>query len=334
MKKILSVFLISIFLLGAHSAQALGNLFDDVGSGTRYSEAINFIAGEGVVKGYEDGTYKPLRKINRAEFTKIIIEAKYPDKASGTGCFNDVGDEWFAKYVCYAKNRSVVKGNPDGTFRPGSEINTAEAYKIVFATMLDKPIYDEGGDWYEKYLEYAKANDLDFSSRLDPSHAVTRGEMAEMIYLVLKNNEVGEYEGAILDLVNEERRKEGLTELKYNKVLEKASYLHAKDMFDNSFFSHVNKKQEDPATRMEKYYEGRNWTAYEVGENIWEWEKPSSYDAEKLADEAVHGDFGWMQSSEHRANILNPNFTELGIGYFRAPDGKIFFVQNFGMIKF
>ena len=333
MKKILSIACGLVFVFGVLTPSVFAS-FTDVQSRTKYQEAINYISDLGIVKGYEDGTYKPLKKINRAEFTKIIIEAKYPDKASGSDCFGDVGDEWFAKYVCYAKSKGIVKGNPDGTFRAGSEINTVEAYKIVFTTMLNDPTYDEGGEWYERYLEYAKANNLNFSSRLDASHAVTRGEMAEMIYLVLQNNEVGKHEQAILDKVNKERRKEGFVELKYNKILEKTAYLHAKDMFDNSFFSHVNKQQEDPAARMGKYYEGRNWTAYEVGENIWEWEKPSSYDADQLTDEVIYGDFGWMQSSEHRANILNPNFRELGVGYFRTPAGEVFFVQNFGMIGF
>ncbi len=333
MKKLLSIVCGLVFVFSVLTPSASAS-FADVKSRTRYREAINHIADLGIVKGYEDGTYQPLKNINRAEFTKIIIEAKYPGKAVGSDCFGDVGNEWFAKYVCYAKGKGIVEGNPDGTFRAGSEINTAEAYKIVFATMLDSPVYDESGEWYEKYLEYAKANDLDFSSSLNASHAVTRGEMAEMIHLVLLNNEVGEHEQAILDIVNEERRKEGLAELKYNKVLEKVAYLHAKDMFENNFFGHINNKREDPTARMEKYYEDRNWVNYKVGENIWEWEKPSSYEVDHLTNEVIYGDFGWMQSDEHKDNILSPDFKELGVGYYKTPNGKVFFVQNFGRIEF
>lgn len=308
--------------------------FTDVGSGSQYAEAINAISEAGIVKGYDDGTYKPLKKINRAEFTKIIIEAKYPGKAQGTNCFNDVNDEWFAEYVCYARNRSIVKGNPDGTFRPGSEINTAEAYKIVFEAMLNDPNYDESGEWYDKYLEYAKVYDLDFSNNLEPLHAVTRGEMAQMIYLVLEYNKVGEYQEAILDLVNEARAEEDLDPLTYNKLLEKTAYLHAKDMYENDFFSHVSPSGTDPQERMKQYYEDRHWTFYQVGENIWEWEDPVSYNVEELTEEVMNGDSGWMQSPEHRANILNSKYQELGVGYYKAPSGKVFFVQNFGVIEF
>lgn len=337
MKKILSLFLLLIFFAPATYAVSDGNtserIFTDVGTGSQYAEAIHTIAEAGVVKGYDDGTYKPLKKINRAEFTKIILEAKYPGKASGSACFTDVKDEWFAPYVCYAKSRSVVKGNPDGSFRPGSEINTAEAYKIVFEALLSEPNYDESGEWYQRYLEYAVANDLDFSEQLEPLHAVTRGEMAQMIYLVLEHNKIGDHEKAVLSLVNAERKKEGLDPLTYNKVLEKTAYLHAKDMYDNNFFDHVNPRGVDPQGRMKQYYEGRNWTSYQVGENIWEWEKPSSTTPSQIADEVMYGDYGWMQSPQHRANILDPNFRELGVGYYKAPNGKIFFVQNFGIIE-
>ncbi len=338
MKKILGFLLVCI--LGTASAFAISEketterVFSDIGSGTAHSEAILDLYSRGIIRGYEDGTFKPLKKINRAEFTKIIIEANFPGKALGQKCFSDVKDEWFAPFVCFAKGRSIVKGDPSGNFRPGNDINTAEAYKIVFETMLKNPIYDTKGEWYQRYLEYAEALSLAFSEDLNPTMSVTRGEMAEMIYLILQNNEIGEYEQAILDLTNVERKKMGLDPLSYNKILEKTAYLHAKDMHQRDFFSHVNPDGEDAEERMKPYYEDRQWTSRLTGENIWEWEKPISYNATDLAADVMNGNFGWMQSPAHRDNILNPNFLELGVGYYRAKNGKVFFVQNFGGMGF
>lgn len=336
MKKILGFFLVCIF--GTMSAFAVsgteGQVFSDVGADTLHAKAILDLQSRGIIRGYEDGTFKPLKKINRAEFTKIIIEANFPGKALGKMCFNDVKDEWFAPYVCFAKNKNIVKGNPNGNFLPGNEINTAEAYKIVLETMLNNPIYDTKGEWYQRYMEYASAYNLEFSEELNPTAPVTRGEMAEMIYLVLQNNEIGEYEQAILDLVNIEREKMELDPLSYNKILEKTAYLHAKDMYQRNFFSHTNPDGVDAEERMKPYYENRRWTSRWTGENIWEWEKPTSYKVADLAAEAMNGDSGWMQSPAHRENILNPDFLELGVGYYRAKTGKVFFVQNFGGMGF
>jgi uncharacterized protein YkwD len=340
MKYIVS-FCLSFLFVVAPVAHAIS--FGDVGGGTKYSEAIYAIADRGIVQGYSDGTYKPLRKINRAEFTKIIIEAQFPGQASGASCFSDVGDEWFAKYVCFAKERGIVKGNPDGTFRPASEINTAEAYKIVLGTLIDEPVYHlvNGNEWYEKYLMYADTHSLSFSSQLNPSHLVTRGEMAEMIHLVLQNNEIGEYEQAVLDFTNVERKKVGLHELKYNKFLENTAYLHAKDMFERSFMDHVNRDGLDAEDRMHDYYtyeyqakDGRTFFEYLTGENLWMWEDVLSYDVSDLTYELFHGDSGWMKSEGHRSNILHPELKELGVGYYRAPNGNVYFVQNFGFVEF
>ena len=110
MKKALFFFAIVVIFLTSQATFALstGGDFSDVSGGTRYSEAINFIADQGIVQGYSDGTYKPIKKINRAEFTKIIIEAQFPGQAYGANCFSDVNDEWFAQYVCFAKLRVSI----------------------------------------------------------------------------------------------------------------------------------------------------------------------------------------------------------------------------------
>jgi uncharacterized protein YkwD len=334
MKKIFS--LLAVFtLIFTNAGGAFAATFSDVPTNYKYRDAIDYIAEKNIVQGYADGTYKPNQLINRAEFTKIIIGAKFPAQAVGSGCFSDVADEWFALFVCFAKDRNIVKGNPDGTFRPASNINTAEAYKIVLETFIENPIYDETGtQWYDKYLEYAGAYGLNFSGTLDASHNVTRGEMAQMIGLVLQNEEIGAYEKAVLDATNAERAKQGLPALIYNKVLEKAGYLHAKDMSDRDFFEHTNPDGRTAEDRVAQYYD-RNFKSYLVAENLWEWADSTAKNmpATELAGAAMNGAFGWMQSPTHRANILNPDLKELGVGFYKNSDGKVFYVQEFGAIE-
>ncbi|WP_367649686.1 CAP domain-containing protein [Paenibacillus sp. NEAU-GSW1] len=81
--------------------------------------------------------------------------------------------------------------------------------------------------------------------------------------------------------------------------------LKARDMRDNNYFSHTSPTYGSPGQMLTDF--GVEWTAY--GENI---------AAGQLTPEAVME--SWMNSPGHRANILNPNFTHLGVGYVPGND--------------
>lgn len=159
-----------------------------------YEEAIRFVQDEEIVQGYSDGSYRPNAPINRAEFTKIIVMAALPDE-SGENCFSDVKREWFATFVCTAKEKGLIGGYPDGTFKPAQNINVAEAAKIIaIAFNLE---LEAGGEWYEPY---AKA--LDKENAVPPSikqfdQLLTRGEMAAIIFAIEKSGGESEDEEGI-----------------------------------------------------------------------------------------------------------------------------------------
>ncbi|MFA6528726.1 MAG: S-layer homology domain-containing protein [Candidatus Gracilibacteria bacterium] len=156
--------------------------FSDV-DGHGNEEAILYLEDKGIVEGYADGTYGPDKSINRAEFLKILLESADVEVSDNSNCFPDVGDDWYAKYVCSAKDLDIVSGYPDGFFRPANDINLAEALKIVLET-YGFEIADSGGEWYEKYYDYAYDNELLDLIYINVSHELTRGEMAQLIYNV------------------------------------------------------------------------------------------------------------------------------------------------------
>lgn len=167
------------------SAQPQAAVFSDVSGSALNSDAIRYLKDQKIVTGYGDGTFKPERKINRAEFTKIVVESlgKTPEKR--TNCFLDVRDEWFSSYVCTAKAEGWIGGYPDGSFRPSNDISFVEAAKIV-----GKAYGRAGGageTWYEPYvktLEAGKAIPLSIS---DFDQKITRAEMSELIYRIKAN---------------------------------------------------------------------------------------------------------------------------------------------------
>lgn len=179
--------------------QVSESFFTDVPNSNLYFSAIDHLKELNVVGGYSDGSFKPFSKINRAEFTKIVLNAlhvsdsfaaSYPDENSLSslvpvdGCFPDVRKtDWFAKYVCYAKKMGMIDGYPDGKFHPENQINTMEAMKIVFEAVTSNQVPEFDGTWYAKYEQYATDNNLwvDEWEKQSEVYQITRGEMAEFV---------------------------------------------------------------------------------------------------------------------------------------------------------
>jgi hypothetical protein len=164
--------------------------FSDVSASHEHAEAIAHIKAEGMVSGYPDGTFRAHNTINRAEFTKIMVEARYSDEEIDEllqrvrlSAMSDVpSDAWFWRYVAFARAKGIVSGYPDGTFKPAATINFAEAAKIIANTYeLDS---FEGSVWFEGYV-HALANLKAIPLSINGfTSAITRGQMAEIIYRI------------------------------------------------------------------------------------------------------------------------------------------------------
>lgn len=105
----------------------------------------------------------------------------------------------------------------------------------------------------------------------------------------------------VLELTNQFRSQNGRAPLKLNIELNATAQGHSEDMARQDYFSHTGKDGSQPWDRAKVIgYEARA-----VGENI---------AAGHTTPEAVVE--GWKNSPGHRANLLNENYTELGVGYF------------------
>lgn len=178
------------FPVGAQSSGP----FPDVGSDDPNVTAITFMKDNGVFEGYPDGTYQPDRVLNRAEQLKVymLLHGLDPSASEYNNCFPDVKDEWFARFVCFAKEQGWVEGYPDGTFKPAQEVNKVEALKMLGEiqgwnmTNPSEPPFDDtpASEWYAKYVAFAKsANLLEIKSgNFSPSEGLTRGSTAEVLF--------------------------------------------------------------------------------------------------------------------------------------------------------
>lgn len=118
----------------------------------------------------------------------------------------------------------------------------------------------------------------------------------------------------ILDLVNAERKKQGLNALTLNNNINNIATLKAKDMATNNYFSHQSPTYGSPFQMLQKY----GVTYSYAGENI--------AAGQKTSQEVMNS---WMNSSGHRANILSKNYTQLGVGYYQGGSYGTYWVQQF-----
>ncbi len=112
---------------------------------------------------------------------------------------------------------------------------------------------------------------------------------------------------ATLCLLNAERSRYHLRPLAANPRLARAATLHAQDMEQQKYFSHVSRDGSDFVSRIRRAGYLRHCSAWFVGENLaWGAGRHRSTPQGIVA--------AWMASPPHRANILNGRFREAGIG--------------------
>ena len=155
MKKLLAMVLALVMTLSlAVSANAFK---DDTKISDDYAEAVAVLNGMGVFKGYEDGSFKPEGNITRAEVATIIYRIYTADVAKNDKSglyatynkFSDMaGAGWAQGYIGYCANASLVKGYPDGTFKPSGKVTGYEVLAMILrAVGYDKNNEFSGADW-------------------------------------------------------------------------------------------------------------------------------------------------------------------------------------------
>lgn len=121
-------------------------------------------------------------------------------------------------------------------------------------------------------------------------------------------------ENEVIRLVNVERSKRGLQPLKANWELSRVARLKSQDMANKGYFSHQSPTYGSPFNMMENF--GIRFSS--AGENI-------AYGQKTPAQVMT----AWMNSPGHRANILSPSYTEIGVGLARNKNGVPYWTQMF-----
>ena len=106
------------------------NGYNDVKDGDWFCCAVSTLSKMGIIKGYEDGSFKPNDPISRAEFAAIAARFD-PDGDKTPATFFDVTSHWAKDEISIAANHGWIKGYEDGSFKPDQKITRAETMTLV-----------------------------------------------------------------------------------------------------------------------------------------------------------------------------------------------------------
>ncbi|MBI5399732.1 S-layer homology domain-containing protein [Candidatus Saganbacteria bacterium] len=170
------------------------DMFTDVPWGFWAKRPIETLARLDIINGYKDGSFLPDKKISRAEFTALLVRAKFgKQKNQGLRSFKDLSARhWAAPYIDRAWETELVTGFPNNFFYPKKLISRAEAVSMIvrfdnFSTgETDSAPFPDitNKHWAIRAITLAKAGGwLDYlaDQKFSPAVALSRAEAAEIL---------------------------------------------------------------------------------------------------------------------------------------------------------
>ena len=196
MKKLLALVLALVMTLSlAVSANAAFKDAEKVNAS--YAKAVDVLSGMKVFQGYPDGSFQPEGSITRAEVAAIVYRLYTADVADKQASmyatynkFSDmVGASWAAGYISYCANAELVKGYPDGTFKPSGNVTGYEVLAMILRVVgYDKNNEFSGADWALNVAKYAESlgilDNVDKST--DLSAPSSRELVAELLFQAIQ----------------------------------------------------------------------------------------------------------------------------------------------------
>lgn len=154
------------------------------------SKVIDTLVEKNVIKGYEDGSFKPDKTVSRAEMAKLIFvlrtgsdDASYYAKDM-TDTFADTAGTWSNGYVKYCQAYGIVSGKSSTVFAPNASVTTAEAAKMLLVYSGHDVQKDglTGAQWKANTMKLADQDGLLKGVEADIDTPLPRQYAAQMIY--------------------------------------------------------------------------------------------------------------------------------------------------------
>lgn len=270
---------------------------------------------------------RPTDPVSRVEFLKMLaftfnVPTGYPHT------FKDVPkDAWYSEYVGMVLKFHLPLSD-DLTHLQPTEVVTPDQALVSIQIFLRLYNQSQSSFFDEQQLAMDQArNNLKLYTIISTKQTnavfmATKPAPTVTLKPIIAPPSLPELRTRIVVLVNSERLKANLRPLVYNNLLEQSAQTYAEKMVKEGFFGHVSPQGETVKDRIAATgFYNRSFSpdcncvkGFELGENLGR--------GQKTADEVMED---WMNSPTHRAAILNPDYTDIGIG---ASAGL--WVQHFG----
>lgn len=200
-RRIISLCLTLVILCGFMAVPSAAATLSDV-KGHWAEEAILAGVKAGYINGYQDGTFRPDNSVSRSEFSKMLNQAlglsnkvsiQFSDVRSNNWCYGELQKAVSAGYIA---------GYTDGTFRPNQTITRQEA-ALMISRVVTQPtnitssrnFADSAsiGDWARDGVDIVYTKGYmkgDGNNRFSPNARMTRAQVAQVIYQMLKGENV------------------------------------------------------------------------------------------------------------------------------------------------
>ncbi len=189
-RKLLSLILSAVLLIGMIAVPASAG-FIDVNESVEHNEAIEVLVALKMLKGYEDGSFRPENTITRAEFATVVARMLGMESvavsASAKDIFTDMtaggSEHWASGYIKIAYNLGIILGMGDGTFAPDNPVTYEQAIKMMVCALGYELAALSLGSWPDGYL--AQAAELELTKNISVSETsapATRAMVAQILF--------------------------------------------------------------------------------------------------------------------------------------------------------
>lgn len=324
MKRKFNLFLfVLILVILSNSVYAQGNnLFIDTNSQDWFIDDLSVLVKLKVISGYPDGSFRPDNYIQKSEFIKTLISSigytdiektykhwasGYIDKALDLKIINEENLIDLNKPITRYEMATIISNTlelkkesiPSDIYeykhmiKDIDEINDESLYNSVLTTYVKGIIsgYPDGSFSGNRNLSRAEASSI-ILRLIDKNSRIKQN-------LEKNSKKISPFALEVLNLVNIERQNVGIHKLTFCEDLNSVANLKANDMSSYNYFSHESPNYDS----FFDVLKDRNIEYTTAAENI--------AVGQQTPEEVVND---WMNSPEHKAHILNPDFNKTGIG--------------------
>lgn len=184
-QNLLIVSLIAVLLTGTASAA-----FSDVGAGSWYSDAVNYVNDAGIMVGDDKGNFNPDKPVTRAEMAVVICrtlektldEEDYLPIYVAAENFSDVPEShWANMYINKVSFLEIVKGYGNGRFGPSDNVTYEQAITMVIRMLKAEDDAENQGGYPGGFLKVAENMGLLAGVRAAKGEKMSRANVAVLL---------------------------------------------------------------------------------------------------------------------------------------------------------